>query len=64
MLIYRIVIVSVVYRCETWSLTLWEEHRLRVLKKRVLREVLGTKGEELTGEWKGLHNEEINDLYC
>ena len=49
-------------RCETWSLTLREEHRLRVFENRVLR-ILGPEGEEVTGEWRKVHNEELNDLY-
>ena len=50
--------------CETWSVTLREERRLRVFGNRVLRRVFGIKRDELTGEWKKLHNEELNDLYC
>jgi hypothetical protein len=42
---------------------LWEEHRLRVFANRVLRRVFGPKRDEVTGEWKKLHNEELNDLY-
>src|SRR5215468_8480660 len=62
--IYRTVIVPVVlYGCETWSLTLREEHRLRVFENRVLRRIFGPKGDEATGEWRRLHNEELNDLY-
>ena len=51
------------YGCETWSLTLREERRLRVFENRVLRKVFGPKGDEVTGEWRKLHNEELNDLY-
>ena len=51
------------YGCETWSLTLREEHRLRVFENRVLRSVFGPKRDEVTGEWRKLHNEELNDLY-
>ena len=51
-------------RCETWSLTLRDERRLRVFKDRVLRRILGPKRDEVTGEWRKLHNEELNDLYC
>ena len=51
------------YGCETWSLTLREESRLRVFANRVLR-IFGPKRDEGTGEWKKLHNEELNDLYC
>jgi len=53
----------VLYGCETWSLTLREERRLRVFENRVLRKVLGPKRDEVTGEWRKLHNEELNDLY-
>ena len=53
----------VLYGCETLSLTLREEHRLRVFEKRVLRRVFGPKRDEVTGEWRNLHNEELNDLY-
>jgi hypothetical protein len=61
--IYRTIILPVLYGCETWSLTLREEHRLRVLENRVLRRIFGPKRDEVTGEWKRLHNEELNDLY-
>jgi len=62
--IYRTIILSVVaYGCETWSLTLREEHRLRVFENRVLRRIFGPKRDEVTGEWRKLHNEELNDLY-
>ena len=53
----------VLYGCETWSLTLREEHRLRVFENRVLRRIFGAKRNEVTGEWRKLHNEELNDLY-
>jgi hypothetical protein len=53
----------VLYGCETWSLTLREGHRLRVFKNRVLRRIFGPKRDEVTGEWRRLHNEELNDLY-
>jgi len=62
--IYRIIILPVVYGCETWSLTLREERRLRVFENRVLRRIFGPKRNEVTGEWRKLHNEELNDLYC
>ena len=62
--IYRTVILPVVlYGYETWSLTLREERRLRMFENRVLRRVFGPKRDEVTGEWKKLHNEELNDLY-
>ena len=58
-----IILPVVLYGCETWSLTLREEHRLRVCENRVLRRVFGPKRDEVTGEWRKLHNEELNDLY-
>ena len=62
--IYRTIILPVVLcGCETWSLTLREERRLRVCENRVLRKVFGPKRDEVTGEWRKLHNEELNDLY-
>ena len=62
--IYRTVILPLVwYGCETWSLTLREEHRLRVFENRVLRRIFGPKWDGVTGEWRRLHNEELNDLY-
>jgi hypothetical protein len=53
----------VLYGCDTWSLTLREEHRLRVFENRVLRRIFGSKRYEVTGEWRRLHKEELNDLY-
>ena len=50
--------------CETWSLTLREESRLRVFENRVLRGIFGAKRDEVTGEWRKPHNEELNDLFC
>jgi hypothetical protein len=62
--IYRTIIFPVVlYGCETWSLTLREERRLRVFENRVLRKAFGPKKDEVTEEWRKLHNEELNDLY-
>jgi hypothetical protein len=62
--IYRTIILPVVlHGCETWSLTLMEEFRLRVFENRVLRRIFGPKGDEVTGEWRKLHNEVLNDLY-
>ena len=49
--------------CETWSLTLREESRLRVCENRVSRRIFGPKRDEVTGEWRKLHNEELNDLF-
>jgi hypothetical protein len=61
---YKTIILPVVlYGCETWSLTLREEHRLRVFENRVLRRIFGPKKNEVTGEWRKLHNEELGDLY-
>jgi len=54
---------GVLYGCETWSLTLTEERRLRVFESRVLRILFGPKKDEVTGELKKLRNEELNDLY-
>ena len=63
--VYRTIILPVVlYGCETWSLTLREERRLRVFENRVLRGIFGPKRDEVTGEWRKLHNEKLNDLYC
>jgi hypothetical protein len=53
----------VLYGCETWSLTIREEHRLRAFENRVLRRLFGPKRDEVTGEWRKLHNEELRDLY-
>jgi hypothetical protein len=62
--IYKTVILPVVlYGCETWSLTLREEHRLRVCENRVLRRIFSPKRDEVTGEWRKLHNEELHNLY-
>jgi hypothetical protein len=62
--LYKTVILSaVLYGCETWSLTLSEEHRLRVFENRVLRKILGPKRDEVMGEWRKLHNEELRDLF-
>jgi hypothetical protein len=51
------------YGCETWSLTLREEHRLRVFENRVLRTIFGPQRTEVTGEWRKLHDEELRILY-
>ena len=62
--IYRTIIVLVVlYGCETWSHTLREERRLRVFGSMVFRRKFGPKRDGVTGEWRKLHNEELNDLY-
>jgi len=62
--IYRTIILPVVlYGCETWSLTLREVRRLRLFENRVLQKVFAPKWDEVTGEWRKLHDEELNDLY-
>jgi hypothetical protein len=62
--IYKTIILPLVlYGCETWSLTLREEYRLRVFENRVLRRIFGPKRDEVTGEWRKLHNEELYNLY-
>jgi len=63
-MIYRTKILPVVlYGCEAWSLTLREERKLMVFENMVLRRIFGRRRDEVTGEWRRLHNEEINDLY-
>ena len=59
-----VILPFVLYGCETWSLTMREEYRLRVLENRVLRRIFGPKRDEVTGEWRKLRNEELGDLYC
>ena len=62
--IHRTKILPVVlYGCETWSLTLREERSLRLFENRVLRRIFGSKRDEVTGEWRKLHNKELSDLY-
>ncbi|KAJ4429616.1 hypothetical protein ANN_21802 [Periplaneta americana] len=62
--IYKTVILPVVlYGCETWTLTLREEHRLRVFENKVLIKIFGAKRDEVTGEWRKLHNTELHALY-
>jgi hypothetical protein len=58
-----IILPVVLYGCETWSLTLREEHTLRVFENKVLRRIFGPKRDEVTGEWRKSHNEELHDLY-
>ena len=58
-----IILPVVLCGCETWSLILREERRLRVFENRVLRRVFGPKRDEVTREWRKLHNEELSDLY-
>jgi hypothetical protein len=62
--IYRNIILPIVlYGCEIWSLKLREERRLRLFENWVLRRIFGPKRDEVIGEWRKLHNEELNDLY-
>ena len=62
--IYRTVILPVIlYGCENWSLTLREGRKLRVFENRILRRIFGPRRDEVTGEWRRWHNEELNDLY-
>jgi hypothetical protein len=62
--IYKNIILPVVLDgCETWSLTLREEHSLRVFENKVLRRIFGPKREEVTGVWRKLHNEGLHNLY-
>ena len=58
-----IILPVVLYGCETCSLTTREERRLRVSEKRVLKRIFGHRRDEVTGVWRKLQNEEINDLY-
>ena len=60
----NITLPVVLYGCETWSLTLREERRLRVFENRMLGRILGPKRDEGTREWRKLQNKELNDLYC
>ena len=63
--IYRAIILPVVlYGCETWSLILREEEKLRLFENTALRRIFGPRRGEVTGEWRRLHNEELNDLYA
>jgi hypothetical protein len=59
----NLILPAVLYACETWSLTLKEEHRLRVFENRVLRRIFVPKGDDVTGGWRKLHNEELHNLY-
>ena len=63
--IYGTIILPVVlYGCETCLLTLRKERKLRVFEKKLLRRIFGPRRDEVTGEWRRLHNEELNYLYC
>jgi hypothetical protein len=62
--IYKTIILPfVLYGCETWSLTLREERRLKVFENRVLRKIFGPKRDKVMGEWRKLHSEELHNLY-
>jgi hypothetical protein len=62
--IYKTIILPVaLYGCETWSLTLREEHRLRVFENRTLRSIFGPKRDEVKGDWRKLLNEELHNFY-
>jgi hypothetical protein len=62
--IYRnVVLLVVLHENEAWSVTLLEEHKLREFENRVLRTIVGPKTDEVTGNWRRLHNEELYDLY-
>ena len=58
-----VILPVVLYVYETWSLTLREERNLRVFENMVLRRIFGPRRDEVAGEWRRLHNEELNDLY-
>jgi hypothetical protein len=63
--IYKTIIFPVILcGCETWSLTLKEEHRLKVSENRVLRRIFGPKSEEVAGYWRRLHSEKVQNLYA
>jgi hypothetical protein len=53
----------ILYGCKTWSLTLKEEHTLRVFENRMLRRIFGPRRDEMIGGWRKLHNEELHDFY-
>ena len=59
-----VILRFVLYGCVTSSFISWEEHRLSMLDNRVLRKIFGPERDEVTGEWRRLHNEELCDLYC
>jgi hypothetical protein len=62
--VYRTIILAVVlYGCETWSQTLREERGLRVFENKAVRRILWRRREEVTGEWRTLHNDELHDPY-
>jgi hypothetical protein len=57
------ILFDILFGCETWSLTLREEHRLRVFENRFLKRIFGPERDEVTGGWKRLENEELHNLY-
>jgi hypothetical protein len=59
-----IILPLVLYECEIWSLALREEHSLRVFESRVLRRIFGLKRDEIIGDWRKLHYEDLHNLYC
>ena len=61
--IYKTIVLPVVCGCETWSRTLREERELRVFENRVLRRIFGPKRDEVTEEWRKLHNEQLKEEY-
>jgi hypothetical protein len=61
--VYAISLPVVLYGCEAWSLTIREEHRLRVFENRILKQIFGAK-RDTNGDWRWLHNEELHSLYC
>ena len=63
-MIYRTIILPfILYGRETWSPTMREDRRLRAFENRVLKRIFGSKRDEITGEWRKIHNKELNDLY-
>jgi hypothetical protein len=61
--IHRTILLVVSYGCETCSVTLRKEHKLKVFENRLLWKIFGPKGDEVTREWRTLHNEELCNLY-
>jgi hypothetical protein len=62
-IVTKILLITFFFRHHIWSLTLREQHKLRVLENRVLRIIFGPKRDEVTGGWRKLHNEELHNLY-
>jgi hypothetical protein len=58
-----VLLPAVLYGCKTWSLTLREEHRLRVFENRVLRRIFGPRRDDVMGEWRKVHSGELHNLY-